>query len=132
MSKKAKIVGLKREAEGIDYIVPKTLDQNFELKYYIEVSATRSQNQINTVEFDEHDIVALQFTDDTEWIGHPEDVQAIYDKEVRTKRSLSNQDYIFETQIISQDASRGFLKRAVVKVFSVLSPLRRPKLESEN
>ena len=128
MSKKAKIVGLKREAEGIDYIVPKTLDQNFKLKYYIEVSATRSQNQINTVEFDEHDIVALQFTDDTEWIGHPEDVQAIYDKEVRTKRSLSNQDYIFETQIISQDASRGFLKRAVVKVFSVFKPTEGAKI----
>ncbi|TXE07830.1 CHAT domain-containing protein [Gelidibacter salicanalis] len=128
MSKKAKIVGVKREVEGIDYIVPKTLNQKFELKYYIEVSATRSQNQINLVNFDEHDIVALQFTDDTEWIGHPEDVQAIYDKDVRTKRSLSNGDYIFDIQITSEDASRGFLKRAVVKVFSVFKPKEVAKI----
>ena len=128
MAKKAKITGVKREVATVDYIVPKTLDQKFELKSYIEVSSTRSENKMNMVSFDEHDLVALQFTDNTEWIGHPEDVQAIYDKKTLTKRSLSNEDYVFDIQIISEHASRGFLKRAMVKVFSVFKPKTVAKL----
>ena len=128
MIKKAKIVGVEREVTSIDNVVPKTLDQKFELKSYIEVSTTRSQNQVNTVSFDEHDIVALQFTDDTEWIGHPEDVQAIYDKKALTKRSFSNEDYVFDIQILSENASRGVIKRAMVRVFSVFKPKSAVKL----
>lgn len=127
MTKKAKITGVKRDVANIDYIVPNTLDQKFELKSYIEVSSTRSENITNTVSFGENDLVALQFADSTEWIGHPEDVQAIYDKKTLNKRSLSNEDYVFDVQIISEDASRGFLKRAMVKVFSVFTPLDKPK-----
>ncbi|WP_179020491.1 DUF7379 domain-containing protein [Winogradskyella forsetii] len=122
MSKTAKITGVEREVSSIDYIVPKTLDQKYELKSYIEVSSTRSENQVNTVSFDEHDIVALQFTDDTEWIGHPEDVQDIYGKKVLAKRSLSNDDYVFDIQILSENENRGIIKRAMVKVFSVFKP----------
>jgi len=128
MSKKAKITGVKREVESIDYIVPKTLDQKFELKSYIEVSSTRSHNQVNEVSFDEQDLIALKFDDDTEWIGHPEDVQAIYDKKVLNKRSVSNEDYVFDIQIISENATRGILKRAMVKVFSVFKPKDVAKL----
>ena len=128
MIKKAKIIGVEREVAMIDYIVPKTVDQKYELKTYIEVSATRSQNQVNTVSFDENDLVALQFTDGAEWVGHPEDVQAIYDKKVLSKRSLSNEDYVFDIQIISENASRGVLKRALVKVFSVFKPKEVAKL----
>lgn len=129
MTKIAKIVGVEREVASIDYIVPKTLDQKFELKSYIEVSTTRSQNQVNIVNFDEHDIVALQFTDDTEWIGHPEDVQEIYGKKVLTKRSLSNDDYIFDIQILSENASRGVIQRTMVKFFSVFKPKEVGKKE---
>lgn len=132
MTKKAKITGVKREVATIDYIVPKTLDQKFELKSYIEVSSTRSENIVNEISFEENDLVALQFTDDTEWIGHPEDVQAIYDKKTLTKRSLSNEDYVFDVQIISEDANRGFLKRAMVKVFSVFKPIKNTKKLAEN
>jgi len=128
MTKKAKILGIERDVASIDYIVPKTLDQKFELKFYIEVSSTRSHNQVNEVDFDDHDLIALQFTDDTEWIGHPEDVQEIYDKKVLNKRSFSNEDYVFDIQIISENASRGVLNRAVVKVFSVFKPKEVAKL----
>ena len=122
MAKSAKIIGVEREISSIDYIVPKTLDQKFELKSYIEVSTKRSENQVNKIQFDEHDIVALQFTDDTEWIGHPEDVQDIYGKKVSTKRSLSSEDYVFDIQILSENENRGIIKRAMVKVFSVFKP----------
>ncbi|MFD1614006.1 DUF7379 domain-containing protein [Gelatiniphilus marinus] len=127
MTKKAKITGVKREVATIDYIVPNTLDTKFELKSYIEVSSTRSENIMNTISFEENDLVALQFTDNTEWIGHPEDVQDIYDKKTLAKRSLSNEDYVFDIQIISEDVSRGFIKRAMVKVFSVFKPISKPK-----
>ncbi|MFD1163812.1 DUF7379 domain-containing protein [Hwangdonia seohaensis] len=127
MTKKAKIIGVEREVANIDYIVPNTLGQKFELKSYIEVSSKRSKNTLNTVVFEENDLVALQFTDNTEWIGHPEDVQAIYDKKTLSKRSLSSEDYVFDIQIISEDANRGFIKRAMVKVFSVFKPIAKAK-----
>ena len=131
MTKKAKIIGVKRDVANIDYIVPNTLDQKFELKSYIEVSSKRSKNTLNEISFEENDLVALQFADNTEWIGHPEDVQAIYDKKTLTKRSLSNDDYVFDIQILSEDTHRGFIKRAMVKVFSVFKPVEKAKKAPE-
>ena len=100
MTKKAKITGVKREVAAIDYIVPKTLDQKFELKSYIEVSSTRSENIVNEINFEENDLVALQFTDDTEWIGHPEDVQAIAHDVLRHRIVVS---YEAEAEGLSAD-----------------------------
>jgi len=122
MTKKAKIVGIKRDVNVVDYVIPNTIGQKFELKSYIEVSTTRSSNKENMVSFEENDLVALQFTDNTEWIGHPDDVQEIYDKKTLTSRSLSSEDYVFDIQIISEDNNRSFVKRAMVKVFSIFSP----------
>ena len=122
MSKKARIVGVKRTASEVNYIMPETLHAKYELKEYIEVSATRSSNKANVVAIDDDELVAIQFTDNTEWIGHPEDVQEIYDKNTLMKRSSSSEDYIFDTQISTKDASRGLIKRALVKVFSVFKP----------
>ncbi|MDO7170579.1 CHAT domain-containing protein [Mariniflexile sp. AS56] len=122
MTKTAKIVGVKRDVTSATYSIPDTLEQKFELKTYIEVAATRSGNETNTVSLEENDLIVIQFTDQTEWIGHPEDVQAIYDKSTLSQRSITNEDYIFDIQIISEDSTRGFIKRALIKVFSVFSP----------
>ncbi|WP_282124459.1 CHAT domain-containing protein [Algibacter mikhailovii] len=131
MTKKAKIIGVDRNVKSVNYVIPQTLKREFELKSYIEVSATRSSNTINTVELNDDDLVAIEFTDHTEWIGHPEDVQAIYEKKTQTKRSLSEDDYIFEIQISDENSSRGFIKRALVKVFSVFTPKKIAKVTME-
>ncbi len=122
MTKKAKIIGLKQDVKTVAHLIPNTLSQQFELKTYIEVSSTRSSNNINTIELEDNDLVAIQFTDQTEWIGHPEDVQAIYDKKTQVERSIVDEDYIFDIQITTEDNSRGLIKRALISVFSVFSP----------
>ncbi len=131
MTKTAKIVGIDYDVNSVDYVVPNTFSRQFKLKTYIEISSTRSENKVNTVEFKDDDLVVLQFSDNTEWIGHPEDVQAIYDKKTLNKRSLSNEDYVFDNQIISKNGNRGFLKRAVLKLFGILSPTVSAKSVSE-
>ena len=80
MTKKAKIVGIAHDVKTVNFVMPNTLTKKYELKSYIEVSETRSSNNINTIDLDINDLVAIQFTDQTEWIGHPADVQEIYDK----------------------------------------------------
>ncbi|WP_372756201.1 CHAT domain-containing protein [Mariniflexile sp.] len=122
MTKTAKILGIEHDVKSFNHTIPNTLEQQFELKSYIEVTSNRSNNTINTIKLEENDLIAIQFTDNTEWIGHPEDVQAIYDNKTLAKRSLAAEDYIFDIQIISEDANRGVIKRALVKVFSVFSP----------
>ncbi|MBP0904347.1 CHAT domain-containing protein [Mariniflexile gromovii] len=122
MAKTAKILGIEHDVKSFNHTVPNTLEQQFELKSYIEVTSNRAANTVNTITLEENDLIAIQFTDNTEWIGHPEDVQAIYDEKTVTKRSLYSEDYIFDIQIISEDANRGVIKRALVKVFSVFTP----------
>lgn len=122
MTKKAKIVGIAHNVKTVNFVMPNTLTQKYELKSYIEVSETRSSNNINTIDLDENDLVAIQFTDQTEWIGHPADVQEIYDKKTLNQRAVNSTDYVFDTQISHEDASRGYIKRALIKVFSVFSP----------
>ncbi len=120
MTKKAKLYGSVIEQERTETVLPESLSSKFELKTSIEVSATRSENKPIVVEFDDSDLLSIQFTDNTEWIGHPEDIQELYDNKTLSKRSNSDEDYVFETQISSQDQSRGFISRAVIKVFNVL------------
>lgn len=130
MTKTAKIKGHKIKVEDVDFKIPETLQQKFKLKSYIEVSTTRSENKEETIELEENDLIALQFSDNTEWIGHPEDVQDIYDKKTLSQRSLSNEDYVFNIQITSEN-NRGFISRALVKVFSVFTPEKTTKLKEQ-
>ncbi|WP_452226195.1 CHAT domain-containing protein [Lacinutrix cladophorae] len=119
MIKKAKFYGNEIKVDNIDSILPIALHNKFELKTSIEVSSNRSENKPIIVEFEAHDLLALQFTDNTEWIGHPEDIQEIYNEKTLEKRSGGDDDYLFETQIATDENSRGLIKRALVKVFSV-------------
>ncbi|KJD31412.1 hypothetical protein PK35_14990 [Tamlana nanhaiensis] len=130
MTKTAKVKGHKIEVDNIDFKIPETLQQNFKLKSYIEVSTTRSENKEQTVELEENDLIALQFSDNTEWIGHPEDVQDIYDKKTQSQRALAEEDYIFNIHITSEN-NRGFINRAIVKVFSVFTPDKVNKLKEK-
>ncbi len=119
MIRKAKFYGNEIKVDNVDSILPITLQAKFELKTSIDVSSNRSENKPITVSFEEHDLLSLQFTDNTEWIGHPEDIQEIYNEKTLEKRSGSDDDYLFETQIATGENSRGLIKRALVKVFSV-------------
>ncbi|GGG12142.1 hypothetical protein GCM10011344_11030 [Dokdonia pacifica] len=121
MTKKAKLYGNSREVSEISMSLPLEVASNFTLKKHIELSTTRSDSKEIKVEFEENDLVAIQFADNTEWIGHPEDIQEIYDERILNKRSTTDDDYIFETQISSQGETRGIIKQAVVKLFSVFS-----------
>lgn len=119
MTKKAKLQGNRIDFTSLEYFDQPEVASRFELKDYIEVSRTRSKNKTVTIEFDDTDLLALQFTDNTEWIGHPEDVQEIYNEQIKGKRSSVEEDYLFEIQISSNNQERGFVKQAFVKVFSV-------------
>ena len=122
MTKKAKLYGTSAKVEQMRVSLPAEVASNFELKAHIELSTTRSHSKEITVEFEENDLVALQFSDNTEWIGHPEDIQEIYDERIVKKRSSTNDDYIFETQISTQADSRGAVKQTVIKFFSIFKP----------
>jgi len=133
MTKKAKLYGKERKVSEIKMSLPSEIATNFTLKKHVELSTTRSDSSEIKVDFKEHDLVVLQFADHTEWIGHPEDIQEIYDDRILNKRSTTDDDYIFETQISSQGESRGAIKRAVVKFFSVFSankPLAAASMEA--
>lgn len=119
MTKKAKLYGNRIDTVEMNISLPPEVASNFELKEYIELSTTRSDSKEIKVDFDDTDLVALHFSDNTEWIGHPEDIQEIYDERILKKRSTTDDDYIFETQISSQGDSRGVVKQAVVKFFSI-------------
>ena len=121
MTKRAKLYGNPIAIDRTESILPENLSSKFKLKTSIEVSSTRSENTPIIVEFEDNDLLAIQFTDQTEWIGHPADIEELYDKKSLVKRSSSDEDYVFETQISAQDQTRGFISRAVIKVFNVLS-----------
>ena len=121
MTKRAKLYGQPISLERTESILPESLSSKFKLKTSIEVSSTRSENEPIIVEFEDEDLLAIQFTDQTEWIGHPADIEELYDKNNMVKRSSAEEDYVFETQISTQDQTRGFIIRAVIKVFNVLS-----------
>lgn len=133
MTKKAKLYGNERKVSEISMSLPPEIVSNFTLKKHVELSTTRSDSSEIKVDFEENDLVVLQFADHTEWIGHPEDIQEIYDERILNKRSTTDDDYIFETQISSQGETRGAIKRAVVKVLSVFSankPLAAASMEA--
>ncbi len=122
MTKKAKLYGNRRDVNEINISLAPEITSNFELKEHIELSTTRSDSKEVKVDFKDNDLVVLQFTDNTEWIGHPEDIQEIYDERILKKRSVTDDDYVFETQISSQGDTRGSIKQTVVKFFSIFSP----------
>ena len=119
MAKKAKLYGNEIAVEDVKMSLPAEITSNFELKKHIALSTTRSDTTEIKVDFKDNDLVALHFSDNTEWIGHPEDIQEIYDKRILKKRSTTDDDYIFETQISTQGDTRGGIKKAVVKFFSI-------------
>ncbi len=123
MTKKAKIHGKKVLDITAQAELPSHLISKFKVKTQVEVSTTRADSEEIEINFDENDLVALKFTDNTEWIGHPEDIQEIYDEKTLEKRSFSEEDYVFEVQIVSAENERGIIKRAVLKMLSVFSPL---------
>ncbi len=122
MTKIAAISGVERDIATVDFQLPETLGVTYELTTLIEVSETRSSNKENAIPLEGNELIILQFTDDTEWIGHPEDVQELYDKTTLLKRSSSSSDYIFDTQITTEDPTRGLIKRVMVKLFGVIKP----------
>ena len=122
MTKKAKLYGNRANVAQMNVSLPPEVASNFELKEHIELSTTRSHTTEIKVDFEENDLVALQFSDHTEWIGHPEDIQEIYEERVLKKRSTTDDDYVFETQITTQADSRGAVKQTVVKFFSIFKP----------
>ncbi len=119
MTKKARLFGSRIDLSTSNTVLPAEVSTKFKLKNCVQVSATRSNNSPVEVEFDDNDLLALQFTDDTEWIGHPEDIQEIYNEQTLSKRATSKEDYLFEVQISTTTTDRGALKSALVKVFSV-------------
>lgn len=121
MTKKAKLYGNEIKVKEVEMSLPTEITSNFELKKHIALSTTRSDTTEIKVEFEDSDLVALHFSDNTEWIGHPEDIQEIYDKRVLKKRSITDDDYIFEPQISTQGDTRGGIKKAVVTFFSIFS-----------
>lgn len=122
MTKKAKLYGDSADVAQMNLSLPPEVALNFELKKHIALSNTRSHSKEIKVDFEENDLVALHFSDNTEWIGHPEDIQEIYEERVLKKRSATDDDYIFETQISTQADSRGSVKQTVVKFFSIFKP----------
>lgn len=127
MSKKAKVFGKEVSFKSVDFKLPDDLSSKFEMVKCIEVSSTRSQNKPLDVVFEENDLLALQFTDNTEWIGHPDDIQEIYDQKTVHKRAKANVDYLFENQITSTENSRGDVKNAVLKFFSIIKTKKLAK-----
>ncbi|TXD83284.1 CHAT domain-containing protein [Subsaximicrobium wynnwilliamsii] len=121
MIKTAKLYGNDITLSHTETALPEGLNDKFRLKRSIEVAATRSENKPIIIEFEDDDLLAIHFTDNTEWIGHPEDIQELYGKSVLENRSGKQEDYLFETQITADNQTRGFVSRAVVKLFSVFS-----------
>ena len=128
MAKTAKLYGTDVTSSTTKSILPESLNEKFVVKRSIEVASTRSENKPIVVTFEDDDLLAIQFTDNTEWIGHPEDIQELYGKQVLEKRSGKEEDYLFETHITSNEQSRGYVSRAVVKLFSVFSTKTVAKL----
>ncbi len=132
MTKKAKIYGQDiKDIRELKYTIPASLESDFELVKCIEVSSMRSKNQPVEFEFKDNDLLALRFTDDTEWIGHPVDIQEIYDEKTLKRHTRSEHEYVFESQISTAQDSRGFIKNVVVKVFSVFRPKKLGKVSME-
>ena len=120
MIKTAKISGKEIEIKKASYKLPDSLESKFEVVKCIEASSYRSQNETIKVNFKENDLLAIQFTDKTEWIGRPIDIQEIYDEKTLKNRSKGiKEDYLFDNQITHPSDDRGAIKRAVIKIFTV-------------
>ncbi|WP_299218263.1 CHAT domain-containing protein [uncultured Aquimarina sp.] len=122
MTKTAKLFGKKIDVNKMSHLLPEHLKGTYELGNCIEVSSTRSSNEAIKIDFDDTDLLAIQFTDKTEWIGHLEDIQEIYDTKTQSSRSAGKEDYVFEPFILSKETSRGSIKQAAIKLFSVFKP----------
>jgi len=89
MTKTAKLFGKKIDTNKMSHLLPEHLKGTYELGNCIEVSATRSSNEAIKIDVDDTDVLAIQFTDKTEWIGHLEDIQEIYDTKAQSSKKYS-------------------------------------------
>ncbi len=118
MTQKAKFYGKEIDLDQATFFSSPVPPQ-FELKKCIRVSASRANNKAIQVAFEDEDLLAIQFTDNTEWIGHPAAVQELYDQNTLQKRSIIDETYLFEARIATAESTRGTIKRALIKVFGI-------------
>lgn len=124
MKKIAKIYGNPIPLESVEASFLANTPSGYELVTSIELSTTRAESQTVEIEFENPDLVSIQFTDNTEWIGHPEDIQELYGAQGIAKRAAAaGQDYLFDAQIFtSQSQERGGIQRAFIKLFTIFRP----------
>ena len=123
MKRTAKIYGVELPIERLETSYVTHTLSGYELVTAIEVASTRSESQALEIEFDTPDLVNIQFTDNTEWIGHPEDIQELYGIKGKVKRDAIDEDYLFEPHIFDTGSSnRNGVKRALVKLLTIFKP----------
>ncbi|MEN1784927.1 MAG: CHAT domain-containing protein [Bacteroidota bacterium] len=123
MKKTAKLYGKALELQQINQSFLTTTPSGFELSHCIALSNTRSSSEMIELTFEPDDLVALQFSDHTEWIGHPEDIQELYGTVATADRGTQSTTYHFGPQLSQQDEySRGAIRKAIVTLFSVFRP----------
>ncbi len=130
MQKNAKIYGKLLNVTHGDQAFLSDTPSKFELSKCIAISSNRSENKPHEIKFDENDLLALKFSDDTEWIGHPEDIQELYGTTIISKRDSQKEYYQFDSEIFEEDKKNRSVgvKRAVIKLFSVFKPKAPAKL----
>lgn len=122
MTKKAIIKGTRVDTKNIEDNHLDTIEKTFILKHHIDVSENRSTSEEHTINLDDDDLIALQFTDNTEWIGRPEDVQEIYNRNDLGQRSLSSDDFVFNATVTSNETQRGLISSVLIKALNVFRP----------
>ena len=92
---------------------------NFDLAKSVQVSSSRSIANRQTLSIDgEHDVVELQFEDNSTWIGNATEFQEIFD--ITSKRSIDEEDDTLEIPLsLSIANERGVLQDVAVSVFNL-------------
>ncbi len=92
---------------------------NFDLSKSVQVSSNRSiANRQELLIDSEHDVVELQFEDNSTWIGNAQEFQEIFD--LTDKRSMDDDEDTLEIPLsLSVANERGVLQDVAVSVFNL-------------
>ncbi len=89
-------------------------DQTFSVS-----SQTRSDVPEHTLEVSDHQIIELEFTDDTIWIGDNETLNHLFP--LQFKRGALENELVLPNELESDEQDRSLIKKAGIKLFKIFS-----------
>ncbi|MGB5943461.1 MAG: CHAT domain-containing protein [Leeuwenhoekiella sp.] len=93
--------------------------EDFEVVKKITMETTRAHTQREEIVYDENDIVQLDFTDGTQWLGNATDIPEIYRK--REAASRGGDVFVLDAQLNPEGGSRG-LGTVIAKAMQLIKP----------